>query len=65
LFSRLRLEFLYSFLSKFDNELYAKNMILHAKAIVLYEKGDYQKALEILNDKAAYNKILNINQNLK
>lgn len=50
LFSRLRLEFLYSFLSKFDNELYAKNMILHAKAIVLYEKGDYQKALEILNE---------------
>lgn len=50
MFSRLRLEFLYNILSKFDDGIYAKNMILHAKAIVLYEKGDYEKALEISNE---------------
>ena len=50
MFSRMRLEFWYNILSSFDDGSYAKNMILHAKAIVYYEKGDYENALYCLNE---------------
>lgn len=50
MFSRLRLELWYNILSSFDDGTYAKNMILHAKAIVYYEKGDYENALYCLNE---------------
>ena len=50
MFSRLRLELWYNILSSFDDGTYAKNMILHAKAIVYYEKADYENALFYLNE---------------
>ena len=50
MFSRLRMEFLYNILSSFDDGEYAKNMILHAKAIIYYEKGDYLNSLKCLNE---------------
>lgn len=49
MFSRIRLEFLYDVISSFDDGEYAKKMILHTKAIVYYEKGDYSEAIECLN----------------
>lgn len=50
MFSRLRMELLYDILSSFDNGEYATNMILHAKAIVYYEKGDYLNSIKCLNE---------------
>ncbi len=50
MFSRLRMELFYNILSSFDDGNYARNMILYSKAIVYYEKGDYEKALKYVNE---------------